>query len=130
MNKNYGYVPDVIDETNWIYGSSTLPKVILRPDGQWLDYAKPLQNEDQRKKIESFACTIYSTLFCIQILMYERFGAVRNYAERFIAIAINLQPPGTSMQITAEAVRKNGVIKEELLPFDNTGLNFKINPAL
>lgn len=115
---NYGYIEDKIESEHWIYGSSALPKVILRKDGQWLDYLP--ETEEQRKKIETYACTIYSTLFCVEILMYEMFGAIRDYSERFIAIAINLQPPGTSEQTTAEAVRKLGVIKEEVLPFDDT----------
>src|SRR3990167_3390611 len=128
--KNYGYIPDVIEPENWILGASSLPQIILRPDGQWLDYFP--KTEDQKKLTETFNCTAFSTLNCVEILFEESFGAERNYSDRFTGISAGTKPPGNTAQAVAEAVRKFGVIKEELLPFndaiDTTEKYFSPNP--
>lgn len=42
-----------------------------------------------------------------------------NYSERDLGIRAGTQPPGNSPHIVAEALRNQGVIPDELLPFSN-----------
>lgn len=114
--QNFIATPIFSDE--YIFGTSNLPKTILRTNGDWRDY--PSLMEDQRKNgVESSACTTYNTIRPITILLEEKYGiADANYSERYIATLAGTTPKGNSPHKVAETIRTKGLIPDELLPFD------------
>lgn len=112
-----GFIPDIIEQDHYILGASTLPKIILRPDGQWLDFApKP---EDQKIFTETYNCTAFNTLEPVEILCKEALKEDKNFSDRFLGIVAGTFPPGNSPHKVAEALRKNGVVEEAFLPFSD-----------
>lgn len=49
--------------------------------------------------------------------------AEQNFSDRWVGIVAETKPPGNDPHKVAEAIRKNGVIDEALLPFDEKNLN-------
>lgn len=119
-NKGHGFIaPKEIDELDYVLGAiRSAPAEILQPSGQW-DLFLP-EDEFQRKNgIETNACVSYGTLNCIEILFRRKFGFEPNYSERYTAIVSDTDPyGGNTPNNVAEAIRKLGVIDDEILPFN------------
>ena len=118
MNEIYkGYIPDIIEPDQFVLGASTLARIILRPDGQWVDYLP--EDESQVRATETFNCTAHATLNCYEILFEEVLGFVRNNSDRALGIMAGTRPPGNTAHKVAQAARHGGLIKEESLPFSD-----------
>jgi len=117
--KPNNFIAPVFNPEDYVFGAKQLPEEVLREDGQWLDFLTPF--EDQKRKIETSACATYGTLHILGIILEEKFGILdTNFADRFNATLSGTTKLGTSPHTTAESVRKNGVIPEEDLPFDDS----------
>ena len=87
-----GFIPPIIDGTNWIFGSEQLLGDILRPDGNWMDYA-PNDNEIQdRNGFEPADCVAFGLIHQVLTLLKEKFNVDVNYSEREVAIGSGIDP--------------------------------------
>jgi len=48
-----------------------------------------------------------------------------NYSERFLYNLVGIEPPGVDPQVVYEAIRRKGLIPQEMLPMTNTLQEFK-----
>jgi len=119
MIKNYGFKLKVIDPRSYRLGSIELPKVVLRPDGQWHDYL-PNEEVQHAPSYETYGCTIYGTENIQQILEKFHYGKTSEYAERYNYNLIKIVPPGADPHEAAESFRNDGVISYEELPMVST----------
>lgn len=115
----HGFIaPKEILSEEHIFGSVSLFDEILVDDGNWKEYL-PLGELQKRKGFDTYGCTIYNTLQPIEIVMKKKFGLSQDFSERFVYIGTNTVPPGNNPHIVAEWIRKNGLIQENLLPFND-----------
>ena len=67
-NKNFGFIPPVFEETDYVFGAEKLTGEILRPNGNWLDFVP--EYEHQRKGgLDVQACVTFGTLSALEILI-------------------------------------------------------------
>ncbi|MDI6820924.1 MAG: hypothetical protein QMD65_01970 [Patescibacteria group bacterium] len=116
--KNYGFIPDKIEPEHYIFGSSSIPQIILEENSQWDKYL-PLY-EPQFENFETWGCTVWGTLNAIEILHKRLFNIEPNYSERFLYILAGVREPGSTPHLIAETIRKNGLINQEELPITET----------
>lgn len=116
MKNNYGFIAPKIYEDHFILGASnSLQTDIINPSGDWSEY---VTFEPQRKQFETYNCTAFGTIKCIEILL-KRMGIDSNDSERFTGIMAGTKSGGNDPHTVAQAIRHNGLIKEELLPFSS-----------
>ena len=116
---NDGYIKPVLQEKDFIFGSNQLSGEILQPDGQWLNFLPPF--EEQKKIIETSNCTGFATCNIVEIIMRRKALDLKaDYSDRGLGILSGTYPPGNSPQKVAETARIRGFFPEELLSFDNT----------
>lgn len=111
-----GFIAPVITEDNYVLGAGMVPKVVIKPDGDWTNIP---DKEDQNKKFETYNCTSFNTLNRIEQLEYLLTGKWPNYSDRFVGIIAGTKPPGNDPHTVAEAIRKYGLVPEEMLPFSD-----------
>ena len=111
-----GYLPPAEDKKLYQLGASPLPQEILEPDGDWTKFSPKF--EPQRKRFETFNCCSFNTIDCIQRLL-QRLGDNTNWSDRFTGITAGTSAQGNSPTIVAEAIRKNGLIPEDMMPFSD-----------
>lgn len=116
--KNYGYQEPILEEKDYIFGATLTPKII-NPSGQWLDFV-PKKEIQRNQFIDSYNCTAYGSLEQLETLVKKQFGDDWNKSERFTGIEAGTYPPGNDPQKVYESIRKDGVIDESLLPFNET----------
>jgi hypothetical protein len=115
----YGFVADVITDDQWVLGGNSLIKQEPLTDGDWERYLP--EKELQNRGFETNSCTIYGTLNCIETLGKLHYGEEFNYSERFNAILAEVDPAvGGTPHNAAESMRKDGLIPEALLPYDDS----------
>lgn len=119
MKKNTGFVKPILDSTQYIMGAAlSLNKDCLQADGQWGAYL-PTEERQRQNKIETYNCTSFATLNCVEILINKIYGRYENKSDRFLGLKAGTRPPGNDPHTVAEAGRKHGFIPEDLLPFDS-----------
>ena len=114
----HGFIEPEIQEEDYILGDGMLVGEILQSNGQWDDYLPDTEIQHQWG-LETSNCTSYATLNAIEILLKRKYGGVHNYSERGLGIVAGTYPPGNDPHKVAEAVRKNGIIPDEVLPFSS-----------
>ncbi len=117
MKKNLGYIAPVPDPKLYLAGvNSKLPKVVLQPDRDWSKSAPKF--EPQCQKFETYNCASFNTLNPIETI-FKRLGIDDNYSDRWVGIIAGTDPArgGNSPVTVAEAIRKNGLIPESMLPW-------------
>lgn len=112
-----GFLIPFISETDYVFGAGQVSDEILQEDGQWDEFLP--DNETQTKQIESFNCTSFGTNNCLEILSRKLLNLRNNWSDRFLGIIANTRPPGNDPGVVAEALRKNGSVPEDLLPFNS-----------
>lgn len=115
--KQYGFVAPEITPDNWVLGSITAPKV-FEPKGDWTKYL-PEKEYQHKNGIETYNCTSFGTLSIIETLINRITSERQNYSDRFVGIVAGTRPPGNTPHAVAEAIRKNRLISEEMLPFSD-----------
>lgn len=116
---SYGFIPDVITPDQWTLGGGQFSGEPLQENGQWDDFL-PTEEIQRLYGVETSACVTFTFLNCIEILMAREFGVMPNYSERYTAILGNTTRSGAQPHVVAEAIRKQGIIAQGLLPFDTT----------
>jgi hypothetical protein len=112
---NYGFQKPQLGSSHYVLGGSTsLPKEIIRPDGQW-DAFLPIY-EPQATNYETYGCTGWGTENALEILQFAIIGEEPNYDERFPYNGVPIRPPGGDPHEVAEFIRKNGLIPNRPLP--------------
>ena len=115
--KNYGLViSPVKDERDFVLGGGNVPKVVLRPNGDWTDIP---DKEIQQRRFETFNCTSFNTLAEVEKLVYVLTGERVNYSDRFLGTVAGTKPPGNDPTKVAQALRHFGCIPEEMMPFSD-----------
>ena len=117
--KNYGYIEPVIQPKEYMFGGLLVPAEVLQEDGQWGAFLP--DEEVQRNGFDTYNCTGFGTLNALEMLFNRKFGVEMNWSERFTGVMANTYPPGNSPHKVAEAIRKHGVIEDNLLPFADAG---------
>lgn len=121
-DKSLGFKFEPSAPDHWHLGegkaSERFGAVELMPGGHgWGKYLP--DTEPQKRNIETMACTVYASLTAYETL--ARFKGFKDFpkdcSERFSAILAEVAPDGNSPHKSCEAIRKHGVIEEELLPF-------------
>lgn len=118
--RNYGYKPDIQKPEDYVLGGITkLPREILQADKDWTPFlgVKEYQNLNQ---IEPFACVSFSVLNCAEILIKRKYGLDRNYSDRFLAMTSGTQEGGNSPNAVAQSLHKEGVVLQDVWPFDQS----------
>lgn len=114
--KNYvGFIPPKIEKENYILGGGNVPQVVLRENSDWTDFLP--EKEKQFIGFETYNCVSFGTLSAIEAIMFRLFGEKVNYSDRFIGIMAGTKEGGNDPQTVCEAIRKYGLIPEEMLPF-------------
>lgn len=116
--KNYGFVPDVIQPEDYVFGGFGVPaEPVLQPDGQWDQYL-PDSEVQRNEGVESYNCTAYGTLNAIEIILEKKFQLFQNFSDRYLGTHAGTWPPGNSPHKVAETLRKEcGVVADDLMPF-------------
>ena len=115
--KRHGFIVPIITPDQHIFGVQQTPKII-QDNGDWRDYL-PSEERQARSNFDTYGCTIYNTINPIEILDRKLFGEKSEYAERFVYIGTGTRPPGNNPHVIGEWIRKNGLIPEAMLPFNN-----------
>lgn len=112
---NYGFIKPKIDSTHYVLGGSPVPMKVIQEDGNW--ETAMVQKDIQRLSFDTYNCTSFGTLKQIQTYLSCVFGDYTNYSDRWVGIIAGTKPPGNDPQKVYEAIRKYGLIPEEMLPF-------------
>lgn len=113
---NHGFQAPVITPEDYVFGAQLGAKTLIE-DGQWGDYLPPYEAQE-RNGLETMNCTSYGTLNCIETLMNFHYQNKTNYSERFTGVLAETTPSGNNPHKVAEVIRKEGLIAEALLPFN------------
>ena len=115
---NYGFIEPVLKQEDWVL-SGNLDKIILQEDGQWGNFLPEVEYQ-KKYGIETSACATFTSLNCLEILFNRVYNLQANFSERYTSILGSTTPLGASPQDVAESMRKNGVIAQKYLPFDES----------
>ncbi|MCF7836024.1 MAG: hypothetical protein K9M15_02790 [Candidatus Marinimicrobia bacterium] len=114
--KQYGFIEPVIEEDHFILGAdNSLPRYVINPSGDWSEY---VTFEPQRKQFETYNCTAFGTIKCVQILL-NKLGEDSNFSDRFLGVCAGTKAGGNDPHTVAQAIRHNGLIPETMLPFSS-----------
>lgn len=118
IKKYGGFIKPVIEKEAYFLGASPVPSRVIQDDGDWED-SLPVDEKQYRAWIETSNCTGFGAT--TQIEMYERkaFGEINNYSDRWVGIISGTTLQGNDPQKVYEAIRKYGLIPEEMLPFSD-----------
>lgn len=116
--KNYGFIPDTIKPEDYVFGASPVPPTIFQENGQWDEFLPTIERQNING-VETYNCTAFGTLNCIETLIRRVTGHEENFADRAVGITAGTGSGGNSPHVVAEAIRKQPcMIPEFRLPFD------------
>ena len=120
----YGFDPKLIEITpeDWTLGS--IVSEVLKEDKDWSKYL-PLYEPQSKDNWDTYGCTCFGTLNQVETLLNFLEGKEYNFSERYPYNIVKINPPGASPHSVYEAIRKNGLLTQEELPFTNTLEEFK-----
>lgn len=113
MNKNYGFVPSVIEADHYVLGSAELPRIILQANRNWKEFLPKW--ESQINGYETYGCTVFGTLNAIETYLKRLVPKDYDYSERFNYILAGVRSPGSDPHFVSEIVRKYGLIEQKEL---------------
>lgn len=115
-----GFKEPIINDEDYIFGSAQIDGEVLKEDGQWF---KPELDEPQNINFETYNCTAFGTTSCLEILFEEKYGVALNWSDRHVGINAGTGRGGNSPHTAAEAVRGEGLVGEEYLPFGGENID-------
>lgn len=117
--KSFGLEEDLYELGAYILGGGNVPQIQFQPDGNWERYLP--KYEPQAEDYETSGCTVWGAQNQIEIFIKRVYGYEPNYSERFTYNVVGIDPHrGTDPQNTYEAIRKFGLIPNELFPVPPT----------
>lgn len=124
MNKNYGFIPSVIDpDTHYILGDGMLTPPVLMPNGHGWGAYLPTDDFQSNSSLETDNCTNYGTLHALATLGKKKFGPQFQTAlsERYTGVMTGTTQGGNDPHKVIELIRTAcGVVPAVFLPFDTT----------
>lgn len=118
--KNYGLIESIQDLGAYIFGDGNVPFVLYEENSDWTSSFVTYEHQSI-PGFETLACTCFTVSTQIEIQLKKQYGVEKNYSDRWLAIVSGLNgTKGTDPQVVYEAVRKYGMIPEEMLPFDES----------
>lgn len=122
---NYGFLDPKIEGKNHIFGGSRLAmQEIINLSGDWRSF-KLAEESQFNRFIDSFGCTLFGTLNCLESLALKLYGLLWNKSERFVGSFANMKPQGNDPHTVAETIRKVGLVDENLMPMLGTLKTFE-----
>lgn len=116
---NNGFIKDEIKISDYVFGAGNIDGNILRPDGDWRDYC-PKYELQRQNGLETMNCATFHTLNPIEIIFEEQYGILdSDFSERYTGTLAETSRAGNSPHKVAEAIRKRGLVPEEMLPFSS-----------
>jgi len=113
--KEYGFKAPSITDTHYVAGDGRiLGASPIKPDGDWTNFLP--KYEAQADKFETWGCVVFGGENQIETMNRFLFGVEPNFSERFIYNIVGIKPGGTDPQLVYEAIRRNGLINQEVLP--------------
>lgn len=89
---NYGLLELTEDIKDYILGSSKMPFIPYREDGNWEDALPVFEKQRTKDYSETSACTVFSSLNQIETFIKGVYGIEPNYSERFIYNLVPIDP--------------------------------------
>ena len=122
--KRYGFDPKLvkIEPTDWHLGS--IASEVLKEDGDWSKHL-PIYEAQSTDSWDSYGCTCFGTLNQLEILLNFLEGKEYNFAERYPYNIVGINPPGANPNEVYQAIRHNGLLAQDELPFSKTLEEFK-----
>jgi len=115
--QNHGFQPDEITDDQYVFGSSKMLQELLQESGQWDDFL-PEKEYQRQHGLETYNCTNFGTENALKIIHKRKYEAEEDKAERYMGVITKIsRGSGGSAHTASEAIRKHGMIPEELLPF-------------
>ena len=118
-----GYIPDTKTPDQYVFGVGLVPEVELRPDGQWDEFI-PKPESQLVRGIDPYNCTGFNTLSAIETIARVQ-GIEIDGSDRYLGICAGTVPPGNSPHTVGEAIRKDGLIPDVTLPFNDEVTSWK-----
>lgn len=113
----HGFIaPEYIKPEERLFGASVFKEI--NPSGNWEEYM--LRQEQQRKRIETYACTAFGTTSQIEALLNFRYGLKTEWSPRALGIIAGISPPGANPHTILDHARKEGLLEDVYLQFDES----------
>lgn len=116
--KHVGFIAPEITPDQYIFGAGNVGLAVIQEDGNWGPLL-PIEESQNKGKFETYNCTAFGTTNAIELLLYKLTGERHNYSDRWVGIIAGTKAPGNDPHKVAEAIRKYGLIPEEMLPFSD-----------
>lgn len=105
------------EEDHILGGTSPIPLVVIRPDGQHDDFLPEVEIQrvgNQGANTDTFGCVTFSNNNCKETTHKEKYGYEINMDDQFLMVGSGTVPyQGNGVAKVAEWGRKNGFIKEK-----------------
>ena len=120
----YGFDPSKIEvkPEDWQLGA--IASEVLKEDGNWSKHL-PVYEAQSNENFDSFGCTCFGSLNQIEILLNFLEGKEYNFSERYPYNIVEIEPPGANPNDIYQALRHNGLLAQEELPWVATKDEFK-----
>lgn len=119
--KNFGLQEVIESVQDYILGASTVPFIPYNPSGNWESFLPTFERQTTDARQETSACTVFGSLSQIETLYKLLYNTEPNYSERFVYLNVPIDPlKGTDPTNTYEAIRKDGLVNEALVPMTRT----------
>lgn len=118
--KNFGFIEPITSPDDYVFGAGNVQSEILQENGQWDEYLPKDETQLFKDRTDTYNCTAYGTLNCLEVLFRRLFNTPAEYSERFTGIVAGTKPPGNSPQTVIQSIRKNGLLADSILPFDDS----------
>lgn len=112
LRTNWGFIPEELKETDYIFGLAGVNKKILMPSGDWSEFL-PLPERQSGRIIETMACTCFSFLNVLEILFKKKYGLDKNFSDRFLAKMSGVSHSGNVQSRVMDTARNLGLIDEQ-----------------
>lgn len=112
----HGFVQPIIGADHYVLGASSIPQENLQPDRDWTRFLPEFEYQ-MLYGLETDNCSGFGTNNAWEILYKRKFTLTINFSDRDLGIKAGTRPPGNDPHTVAEAHRKQGVAKEDTLPW-------------
>ena len=119
QRKKFNLLPPPDDKKAWVLGDANVPFETLVADGNWkkVKISPELQS---KRQIETYDCVGYAIASGIEKVHKLKYEIEPNYSDRWLGIiAKTKEKQGNDPHTMCEAIRKYGMIPEEMLPFSD-----------
>ncbi len=113
--KQTGFIDAKPRPTDYLNG--VLPYEVINENGDWKDYLPKGEIQAKMFTFDTQSCVSFSAINTIEAQLKKLTGKEFNFSDRFLAIMSGTTKQGNSFVNVEDAIRKYGLIPEEMLPF-------------